>query len=68
MKLNQDEYECTKCKEIWNWCPEDYENPWNKPVACPHCSMPVTQMIHDVYEQEGIREVIKKLYIRIKNI
>ena len=64
-KLNNDEYECRVCKEIWTFCPEDYEDPWDYPDKCPLCSMPITQMLKEVTQQAGIWEALKHLWIRL---
>jgi formate dehydrogenase maturation protein FdhE len=59
------EYKCKRCKDIWEFTPEDYDHKSDYPKVCPLCSMPITQMISDVYKQEGIREVIRFMFIRI---
>lgn len=59
------EYECKKCGEEWYFFPQDYEYEEEYPEFCPLCEMPITQMIKDVYEQEGIWEVIRRIFIRI---
>lgn len=58
-------YTCKNCKEDWNFYPEDYEDLKNyEDIECPFCSMPVTQMIHDIYKEEGVWLVIKQLWKR----
>ena len=64
-----DEYKCIKCKEIWRFVPEDYDfQELAYPTICPLCNMPITQMIKEVYEEEGIKEVFRRIFIRIKSL
>ena len=65
--MNQDEYKCEKCNDIWGFIPEDYENKEDYPTIYPLCYMPITEMIKDVYSEEGLIEVIKRIWIRIFN-
>jgi DNA-directed RNA polymerase subunit RPC12/RpoP len=60
-KEKEDEYKCKNCGETWGFCPEDYENEEDYPTICPFCSMPLWQMIRDIYKEEGILEVIKQI-------
>jgi protein-disulfide isomerase len=62
--MNEDEYQCKKCKEIWGFIPDDYHDKDEYPIICPLCYMPLSQMIKDVYKQEGILEVFKQFYKR----
>ena len=65
--MNADEYKCKRCNEIWGFCPEDYEyKSEHYPVTCPFCNMPITQLIHDVYLNDGMVETLKRLWIRLK--
>mgnify|MGYP001617365325 CR=1 FL=1 len=62
----EDEYLCSRCLEKWQFCPEDYDyDKSTYPTTCPLCNMPISQMIKDVFKQEGLMEVIKMLWIRI---
>jgi DNA-directed RNA polymerase subunit RPC12/RpoP len=62
-------YNCSHCKEEWSFCPEDYEMDKKAyPTKCPQCSMPITQMIKDVFETEGLWRTLKMLWVRIKNL
>ena len=63
--MDYDEYECQNCGEIWELIPEDYN--WDEtsyPDECPLCTMPVTQMIRDVFREEGLVAVIRQFYLR----
>ena len=57
-------YKCLKCNDKWEFCEEDF-NEGNYPIICPLCRMPITQMIKEVYKEEGILEVFKRLKIKI---
>jgi hypothetical protein len=57
----EDTYNCKNCKEKWNFCAEDYQDPTFYPDICPLCNMPVTQMIRDCYMIGGIKEVLMQL-------
>ena len=60
-------YNCGKCGDEWLFIPEDYDyTVENYPEVCPLCSMPVIQMIRDVYLKEDIMEVLRMLWIRTK--
>ena len=61
----EDKYLCKKCGDEWFFFPDDYENPWDYPEVCPLCTMPLSQMIRDVYEEDGVIEVIKRLFLRV---
>ena len=63
--MKENEYKCIRCGGIWGFCPEDYENPEYYPSVCPFCSMPLCQMIKDIYQQEGFWAVIKQIIKRI---
>ena len=63
----KNKYNCQVCKEEWEFVPEDYENPWDYPEVCPLCSMPIVQMIQDVYKEDGIMEVLRFIWLRIKD-
>lgn len=57
-ELNDDEYRCIKCKTVWVFCPEDYEYiKEDYPDTCPFCSMPIIQVIKDIWNEGGIREI-----------
>jgi hypothetical protein len=57
-------YNCEQCNEEW----EEVSSYEDDPVStrCPLCSMPITQMIHDVFIEEGLLAVFKQLYLRLK--
>lgn len=60
------EYICHKCADSWGFFPEDYD--WDEtafPTYCPLCTMPVWDMIKEVWKEEGLLEVIKRIYIRL---
>jgi hypothetical protein len=66
-ELEEDEYRCDNCGEVWNFFPEDYESHDDYPTVCPMCIMPVWQMIKDTFEEGGFSEVIywlKKRYLK----
>ncbi len=64
--MNEDEYQCEKCNEIWGFCPEDYDFiEEDYPYICPLCSMPITQMFKEIYVIEGLWESIKRVIKRI---
>lgn len=59
-------YKCKKCGEDCGFFPKDYD--YKKelyPTICPLCAMPISQMIIDVFQEEGIIEVFKRIWIRI---
>ena len=57
---------CKNCKTEWEFIPKDYNyNKKSYPNRCPLCSMPITQMIRDTYQQGGIREVSYWLFRRL---
>lgn len=68
--MDKDTYFCNKCREEWNFFPEDFcfvEEDY--PVFCPFCVMPVSEMIKDVWKLEkfkGIPLIIKLLFCRFK--
>lgn len=64
--MEKNEYKCKKCKEIWEFCPEDFDNNKHPTGVCPLCNMPITQMIVDVYKVDGIAEVIRRIFIRLE--
>lgn len=59
-------YNCKYCKVEWIFFHDDYGSREYYPDICPLCSMPITQMIHDVYVEEGLLAVLKMLWVRIK--
>ncbi len=60
-----DEYVCKQCGDVWRFIPEDYDYiSDNYPTICPLCEMPVIEMIREVFEEEGIRGVIKQMIKR----
>lgn len=60
------EYQCQNCKEKWEFFPEDYHYKKSSyPTKCPHCEMPIVQMIKDVYLDGGLSEVVWWLRKRI---
>lgn len=64
--MNENEYQCYRCGDVWDFFPEDYDFvEEDYPEICPLCSMSVWQMIHDVFAEEGFLGVIKQLYKRI---
>ena len=52
---------CKQCKDIWFVA---HKISKKEKYICPHCSMPLIQMIRDVYEVEGIRGVCEQIYKR----
>ena len=60
----KDKYLCDCCGEEWGFIEEDYPNKEHYPTTCPLCSMPVSQMIHDVFLEEGFFAVIRQLFLR----
>lgn len=67
--MNEDEYKCVCCGEVWGWCPEDYEDPSVHEDICPFCTMPFSQLIGDIYKTEGVRgtaSILRIIYKRIK--
>lgn len=58
-------YTCYCCRTVWNYVPEDYNSEYI-PEYCPLCSMPITQMIHDVFIEEGLLEVFRMIFLRVK--
>ena len=61
-----DTYNCEKCGDEWQFIPEDYDYEEHLyPTTCPLCGMPVLDMIRDVYKEEGLWEVIRRLWIRL---
>lgn len=56
---------CTKCKEECQIFAEDYDDlsDWE----CAFCTMPISQLIHDVYQVEGLWEVFVMVFRRLKN-
>ena len=66
-----DNYNCKRCGEEWGFIPEDYDFvEENYPDTCPLCSMPITQMIHDIWKEEGIKGIgfmIKILWSKLKS-
>lgn len=59
-----DDYQCENCGETWNFFSEDYDTPYQYPTTCPLCNMPVSQMIREVFEEEGVCGVLRMLYLR----
>ncbi len=67
LSLSEDVYACSICQGQWQFAPEDYDDIADFPEVCPLCEMPITQMIHDVYKEEGVLEVLRMLWLRLKN-
>lgn len=61
---SQAEYRCEQCDELWEFFPEDYDSPEDWPIKCPLCTMPLSQMVRDVYKEEGIIAIFKRVYLR----
>lgn len=62
-----EEYICKCCGNEWGFIPEDYEFiEEDYPKVCPLCEMPITQMVEEVFKEEGIKEVVRYLIARIK--
>lgn len=58
-----DTYSCSKCNWEWGFYPEDFDFiEEDYPTMCPLCSMPITQMLKEVYREEGIIAAIKRLF------
>lgn len=64
---NESEYKCLRCGGIWSFIPEDYEEPWDYPTICPHCSMPLWETIRSIYKVGGISEVFYWIKARYFN-
>lgn len=64
--MDYNSYLCRICGEKWNFVPEDYEDSKDYPDQCPLCTMPITEMISDVFHEEGIIGVIVMLYKRLR--
>lgn len=62
----QDYYNCEQCNEEWCFFPADYGKKSDYPTKCPLCSMPLWEMIRDVYKEEGLKAVFKQIYLRFK--
>jgi hypothetical protein len=65
---DEDEVVCKICKEVWYFEPDDYPDRKHPTERCPFCSMPFTQMISESYKFGGIKEVVKRIFIRIINL
>lgn len=64
--IEKDEYKCIRCGEVWGFVPADYDfMAWKYPNVCPLCSMPITEMIKEVYPKDGLREILRMIWIRI---
>lgn len=61
------EYNCRICGDEWNYFPKDFSKKYPHDFICPLCNMPWIDMVKDVYEKEGIKEVIRLTLIRIIN-
>lgn len=57
-------YQCDKCGDTWGFFPQDYVGVQDWPSVCPLCTMPVYQMIKDVYQEEGFLAVLRQLWLR----
>jgi NAD-dependent SIR2 family protein deacetylase len=66
--MKKSEYRCKKCLEIWGFSPQDYKHWQEYPTKCPLCTMPIRQMIQEVYRDEGLKEVARRLLIRLNLI
>ena len=62
--MENDEYKCTNCNQVWGFIPEDYDSPKDYPTVCPHCTMSIWELIKNTYEMGGIAEVIYWLRAR----
>ncbi len=52
------EYKCLRCDEEWNtYISDSYDVDDEIPKICPLCSMPIAQMIQDVWKEEGFRGI-----------
>lgn len=60
-EIEIDAYQCDVCGESWAFIPEDYEPNKLYPCVCPHCSMPVSQMVYDILKEEGFNQRLFKL-------
>ena len=61
-----DYYNCKLCKEVWHWCPVDYEDPDDHDHICPLCHMDIKDAFKEVYNVEGLWEAVKWTAWRIK--
>lgn len=63
--MTEYEYQCKQCKEIWEFEKDIYDRECCAyPIKCPLCSMPLRQMISDVYTFDGLMGVLKTMYKR----
>jgi hypothetical protein len=61
-------YNCLICGGDWAFYAGDYNNKKELyPKICPLCNIPIKEMINEVYEEEGLKEVIRMIFCRIKN-
>ena len=66
--MREEYYICKKCGGKWGFCALDCDFKEELyPTICPLCSMPITQMIKEVYVKEGLLETIKRVIGRILN-
>lgn len=63
MEDRVDTYLCDNCGDSWSYFPEDYGEDGHHDI-CPFCTMPLSQMIKDIYREEGVWAVIKQIYKR----
>ena len=62
-----DNYYCIKCKDEWEFCPDDYEYDESLyPTVCPFCQMSKSQLFHDIRKEEGIWQAIKEVVKRVR--
>lgn len=60
----QGKYRCKKCDELWEFCPEDYDNPDQWPSICPFCKGKLRWAVKEIYHIEGIWAVVKYTFKR----
>lgn len=53
----EDFYICKGCGEEWGYFPEDYPID-EHPYYCPLCSMPLSQALKDIWDEEGLSGVL----------
>ena len=64
--MSESTYTCRVCREEWGFIPEDYLSAGAYPRECPLCTMPITEMIGEVFRTEGILHVPAMVLKRIK--
>lgn len=59
-------YKCYNCKLDWSTYLDYFDNDGVIEIGlCPLCSMPLSDMIKDVYEEEGLKGIVVQLFKRL---